>query len=660
MELLHRPGARHPRAQGLTRSRLRSGLVLTVLAALAAGVAGLGVPVQAKASAPTVTFAELAGTPPTYILPLESGPEQSQENAYWFANQLFLPLYWFGQGANPTMNKALSLAYPPVFSHNNTEVTIRLKPWRWSDGAPVTARDLIFWFNLMSAVTDPNAPAIGSSSSPGPGDGGFVPGGIPENIVSYTQHGQHTVVLKLNTSYSPTWYLYNELSQVYPIPVSAWDRLASGGAVGNYDASAQAREAVPNTSPVSYISKTPGTATSGALGVAQFLNLQAQSLSTYASNPLWKVVDGPFRLAQFTTAGFVKLVPNKKYSGPDKPKVKAFEELPFASDTAEYNALRSGGVSIGYVPSQDVPTIGTLERSQGLRVAPWQVFGIQYMGINFTNPKVGPIFKQLYFRQALQDLVNQSQYVKVFDGGYATVESGLAPTYPPHNQFESPLLSKGQLYPYNVARAVALLKTHGWAVHPGGTTSCQRAGSGASQCGAGVTAGEPASFTLLYASGNAEANSQMQAFASTLESKAGIKLSLQQQPFGQVIGTTFAGCTYSSPCTNWELGDWLGGWTFAPDFFPTGDELFATGAGSNVGDYSNPTNDANINQTETASSPAAAKRALYRYENFLSRQLPVLLFPQQPLYIAAYRKSLTGVLPQSQNIYGIITPQLLG
>lgn len=301
-----------------------------------------------------VTFAETPGGNPDYILPLAGGPYFSIANQSVFSSIMYPSMYWFGLNGQPVLNNSLSVANPPTFSDNNTVATVTLKHWIWSNGEPITARDIVFWMNLLTAVTDPNSPAIGSSSAPGPGWGAAVPGAFPVNVVSYRQTSTYTVVFKLNASYNPTWFTYNELSQITPLPQRAWDKLAADGPVGNYDASAATRTPIPNTSPVQYLAADPGTATSGALGVAQFLNSQSQDLSTYATNPLWQVVNGPFKLSQFTVGGFVKMVPNKDYSGSPKPSISAFEELPFTSDTSEFNTLRSGGVTIGYIPTQDL------------------------------------------------------------------------------------------------------------------------------------------------------------------------------------------------------------------------------------------------------------------------------------------------------------------
>ncbi len=607
----------------------------------------------------TVTFAEQPTAPPNYILPLASSSYFTVANLSDFSQDMYLPLYWFGKAGEPVLNKGLSVAEPPVFSDHNSVVTLNLKHWSWSNGQPVTARDVIFWMNLLSAATDPLAPTVGTTTSPGPGWGAAVPGGFPQNVASYTQTGTYQLQLKLNASYNPTWYTDNELSQIYPLPQAAWDRLSAGGTVGNYDSSAQSRALAPASAHLpagAYLPTDPGSASSGALGVAQFLNLQSQDLSTYATNPLWKVVDGPFVLRSFTPSGYAKLVPNSKYSGSPKPTISAFVEEPFTSDTAEYNALRTKSLTIGYIPPQDLGTKSTLE-ALGYRLAPWYEFGVNYSPYNFTNPTIGPVFKQLYVRQAIQSLINQPQYIKDFMGGIGAVGNGPVPSYPHGNPDQSPLEAKGQVYPYDPGRAVNLLKSHGWKVVPRGTTSCVRPGSAAGQCGTGIHLGQPLSFTMLYVSGSTELTSRMEALQSTLAAQAGITMALKSAPFGQVASQVAAGCTFATPCSTWGMSAFANFiWVYSPDYLPTGGELFATGAGSNFGDYSSPTNNANILGTHTASTASAEQAALFRYQNYLAQQLPVAWMPSGPYQLTMYRSNLRGLVPQG--IFAEIYPQL--
>ena len=611
-------------------------LALAALVLTACGSITYHAKTTAKSSS-TVTFAEGPSAPPSYISPLAGGAWFSVTNLSDFSEIMYRPLYWFGNNGQPKFDAALSLANAPVWSNNNQTVSITMKHWVWSNGTPITARDVVFWMNLLNASVSPAAATVGSTTAPGPGWGAFVSGGFPNNVVSFTATGTYSLKFQLNASYDPTWYLYNELSQITPLPQASWDKLSATGAVGNYD------------------EQGIGTGTSGALGVSQFINLQSESTSTYASNPMWQVVDGPYRMTQYTTAGFVKMVPNTKYSGPDKAKVGVFEEIPFTSDTAEFNELRAGDLTIGYIPAQDLGQKGYLE-SHGYDFAPWDQFGITYFPYNFTDPTSGPIFKQLYFRQAFQSLVNQSEYIKKFLFGYGTIGNGPVPTYPAKNADLTKLESSGQVYPYDPSKAVALLRDHGWSVKPGGTTTCTKPGTATGECGAGIAAGAALSFRLLYASGSVPLTDEMEALKSTDSQEAGIQIALSTAPFGQVIGTTFGGgCSTTSPCSTWDLGNWGGGWVYSPDYFPTGEELFETGASSNPGYYNSPEANRLIAATNTNATTSGEIKALDTYENYLAKQLPVVWMPDQPYQLTMYKKSLKGLVPQG--VYDEIYPE---
>jgi peptide/nickel transport system substrate-binding protein len=627
-------------SKDLVLGRLIGVAVAAVLLVSACGGAASGV--SHTGSSGVVTVAEQPSEPPDYILPLEGGSYFSGNNLTYFSLLMRRPLYWFGEKHEPVVNYSLSIARPPVFSNRNRTVTINLKHWRWSTGQPITARDVVFWMNLLEAAVSPAAATVGSSATPGPGWGGYVPGktNFPGNVTSYKQTGTYQVVFQLDQSFNPVWYTYNELSQITPLPQADWDKLSSSGSVGNYDET------------------VPGTGTSGALGVAQFLNLQSQDLSTYNTNPLWKVVDGPFKLQSFNTSGYVSMVPNPGYSGPDKAHISKLETLPFTSDTAEFNALRAGSLTIGDIPTEDLSQKGYLE-AHGYSYSPWYSYGFNYFPYNFTNPTVGPIFRQLYFRQAFQSLVNQKQYISAFEDGIGIPTNGPVPTYPPHNKFVSPLEANGEVYPYAPTKAVKLLTSHGWNVKPGGITTCAKPGTVAGDCGAGISAGAQLSLSLLYTSGYVAETDEVTAMKSTMESVAGIDLRLSSAPFSEVISTTFGGCTASHPCGNWELANWSNagglGWGYDPDYLPTGEELFATGAGSNAGDYSNATDNANILATQIAPSAAAEVSGIFKYENYIARQLPVVWMPDTPGLLTVFKTKLKDFLPQG--VFGQATPE---
>ncbi len=95
----------------------------------------------------------------------------------------------------------------------------------------------------------------------------------------------------------------------------------------------------------------------GARAVYGFLNIQAKKVSSYASSPIWSVVDGPWKLTQLTSGGQATFVPNPKYDGPDRPHLAKFVELPFTSEEAEFSVLKAGKrISVGYVPRHRHPS----------------------------------------------------------------------------------------------------------------------------------------------------------------------------------------------------------------------------------------------------------------------------------------------------------------
>ncbi|SHF04542.1 extracellular solute-binding protein, family 5 Middle [Ferrithrix thermotolerans DSM 19514] len=162
-----------------------------------------------KVQGGTVNFAEGPGAAPNYIFPLTPGTAFSTSNLSFFQVLMYRPLYWFGNGTKAEINYSLSLAKPPIFSDNNTTVTVNMNTnYKWSNGEPVDAQDVVFWMNLIKANKN--------------SWGGYVPGAFPDNVVSYKATSKYQVVVTLNQSYNSTWFTYNELSQMTPLPL-AWD-----------------------------------------------------------------------------------------------------------------------------------------------------------------------------------------------------------------------------------------------------------------------------------------------------------------------------------------------------------------------------------------------------------------------------------------------------
>src|ERR1700722_13767530 len=565
----------------------------------------------------TATFAEVAGFTPNYIFPFEDAAHFGTWNSDDFSYLLYRPLYWFGDGESPTVNYPLSLATAPVFSADSKTVTVNIKSWKWSNGESVDADDVMFWMNMMS-VEKANW-------------GGYVPGYFPDNLSSWKEISPTQVQFVFKTAYNHNWVLYNELSQINPMP-AAWD-VKGPGQAGHCD-----------------------TDVKDCAAVYSYLIAQNRNLSTYASSPLWSVVDGPWKLSAFNSDGALTMVPNKTYGGPFKAKLSAFKEQQFTSDSAEYNVLKSGTstVQVGYIPEQDITqpttnpaTAGPNPLSSDFNMSPFIGFSINYFPINMDNPTVGPIFRQLYFRQAFQDTVDTPAIIKNVYRGYAYPTNSGVPTLP-HSPELSPSLYNNA-FTFSTTKAKALLSSHGWDVSADPAT-CQKPGTAADECGAGITKGEALSFTLKYASGSTPLTVIMQNLESTA-GQAGIKLTLGAEA-GEEVTADDTACkpTKATPCT-WQMGTWGAGWIYAPDYYPTGEDLFLTGSVANYGSYST-TEDAQLIKDTLA--PNATNQTMFTWEKYISSQVPVIWMPDfaNPLYEVA--KNLKGT---SWNVFGNINPE---
>ncbi|MBV9796143.1 MAG: hypothetical protein JO016_19650 [Actinobacteria bacterium] len=536
---------------------------------------------------------------PNFIFPFPPATNTDGYNAN-LSEYLWPDLSYDGEGSQSAVDPAKSLYSSLSYSNGNKTVTMTLKDWKWSDGQPITSRDFIFTYNLLKANYQNWI--------------NYIPGTFPTDVSSVSVTNQHTAVINLTAPTSPAFFADDVLNNVPLIPQHAWDRESAAGAVGNYDQTA-----------------------SGAKAVYAFLQKQGSQISSFTTNPLWKVVDGPWTLSTFNSDGSLYgYVPNQHYSGPDKPRLAKLLNQSFTTSTALIDALRSGSsVQVASLPLDDVNQLGEL-KSAGYSNATRAIPGVAGLEPNFYNAQVGPLLQQLYLRQAMEELINRPQIVSKVYNGYADPGNGpvSVKAYP---TWASPLEKAGGPYPYKPAAAVALLKAHGWNVVPNGVSTCVKPGSGAADCGAGVKAGQKLEFQVIYGSGTDTTDEENAAVQSS-ERQAGIKLDLKAEPFNTIVGTV-GECTAKSHTQNcgWQIVE------FGYDEFllyPSDNGVFATGGPENLGGYSDPRTDSLITATLQSSSTST----FFQYEDYVAQQLPFLWLPlREGLQI--YKSNLAGVAP---------------
>lgn len=588
---------------GNINMQLRHKLRFLVTVGAAAGSLSLGLiaPTTSGASSVTstnsntITFAEGPGAAPNYIFPYLGCAYFSVATLSQFQEMTYRPVYWFGTPGSSAVDYSLSPAKAPVFSNSNKTVTIDMKGWKFADGQVVNAQSVMFFLNMYKA--DPTSYC------------GYNKGyGIPDQVASASGSG-NTVTIKFTGSVNPNWILYNYLAELTPMP-NSWDITATGKtstcATGTYGAAAT---------------------DTACKAVEKYLDKQSSTMTNFDDSLWTSGADGPWKLTAMDDLGNATFVPNSTYSGPTKAQkgIDFVKEDAFTTENAEETALRTGNITLGTVDPTELTSnaISTFKPgpnwsavSSKYNLVTASTWAFNYAPFNFSpkDPKHA-IVAQLYIRQALQMAVNQTGIISKVDKGYGVpIDSPLPPNTPTSvSGLPAVLEPVTNPYPFNLAKAKALLTSHGWKL-VGGVDTCEAPGTAASDCGAGIAKGAALDFSIVWASGSPALDDTFNTELADFDS-IGFKFSHTEATFNDVIADCQAG-------TKFEICSWGGGWSYAPDYYPSGETLFAPGGGFNPGTYSNATMTSDIKATTfgTANLSVYAKEA--------ATQLPVLFQPQ--------------------------------
>ncbi len=546
-----------------------------------------------------VKVAQSPGAGPNYIFPITPAAQGSVYNLYQFQYELFRPLYASPVGTEPKIDPVESLAAAPVFSDGNKTIVIKLKnSYMWSDGKKVTAADVVFDVQLLKAAVKESAANFGN----------YTPGYFPDSIKTIKATDDTTVTITLTKAFNPQFEYLNQLTYITPLPSTAWNHASVGGPA--LDASVPAN----------------------AKAIYDFLAKQAGQLSTYATNPLWQVVDGPFRLTAFNpnTSGLT-MKPNPKYTGPQKAHISELQQVPFTSESAEFTQLRSGTLDVGQVPFASLAQVPILKQA-GYNVYGYPTFGFNYIPFNFKNTTghFNSIIKQDYVRQALAHLQDEDAVVKGVFRSAAANSYGPIPAYPknaytPSNAATNP-------YPFSIDTAKKLLTDHGWDVKPGGTTTCKSPGTAANQCGDGIPAGTALSWSMYYTNQPATTAQQVTALISAAK-QVGITITASSKTFNYLI-QNFSDVSAKANTNKWAMMDFGG---FSINNYPSTNQIFNSTGSYNFGGYSDPQADKLIEASVFGSDPAAVSKEA----SYITAAVPAIFQPNPDL-VFAWSNKISG------------------
>jgi peptide/nickel transport system substrate-binding protein len=569
------------------------------------------------------TWACMAGFPPAVIFPFTPAERYGSRNVYEFQMFMYRPLYWYGRRGSLEIDFDLSLGDEPEWEPDGRACTVRIKPWKWSNGETVCADNVMLFMHLLCR----KATRFGL----------YVAGYFPDNLVSFEKVADDAVRFTFDTVYSKRWVLFNQLTMITPFP-KAWDRTAGGPADASHDP--DQAEAVYD-----YLMAENGDP------VAE----DNSHRTRWPASPIWSVVNGPWRLKRYTMDGNVTFVPNQHYSGPNPAHLDEFRLTQTDTDEAQFEVMRqrgprgAGSIQVGFLPlgageqPDGDPTVGGPNPlGAGYTLYPQVTFAITFMALNFGNPAIaGNLIRQAYLRQALQSCIDQEYGEREIYRGYGWAQPGPVPILP-RNEFVAPSLRTGYgRWPFDLERARALLVANGWDVSRTPAV-CVRPGTGPGEAGAGIPAGTKLSLSLRYADGRPAMARLMKQFAADA-AKAGIELRLSA-----IVGSVLAAEDGPGAGKLWEISNWGGGWSYN---LPTGENLFAGDATANFSNYRDARADELIARTVSTDDLAA----LYEYQEYLAEQVPVLFLPTTPRRVFEVASHLRGFAPV--NPYGLQNPE---
>jgi len=586
------------------------------------GVSNSGAAVKGHVTG-TVRIA-LTATSAKWIFPFVPSYRFTVTNVSTFQQPMYRPCYWFGLGPSVAPQPALSICQTPHWL-SATKLTITMNHYKWSNGAPVTAKDFMFFMNMYK-----NHPFD---------YGGYFPGfGIPDQIKNAAATSTYVITITLKSPANHTWFLYNALAEITPMP-RAWDISTTGGAPGSGHCEDASWASVTTTGTGACNNVWTYLACDPAITGASCSPGQAATRSTYQTNPLWQIVDGPYHLTAYdSTTLNMSMAPNPHYSGTAKKAAVNLDFTHYLSLSAEETALLGGQLDLGTVKPSEVHAAPSPGKAGGnidpyltanFNVRTGAFWGFDYAYVNFNSSAGGSgskLMNSLAVRSALEMGINQAAIIKAPNiyNGYAV------PDCSPLPYLNDPYAKKPKCpYLFSIANAKDALVDVGWSGTHAPLT-CTKTGG----C-EGVPKYTKLAFTYFYPAGSPTQDTQLQAEQVTW-GQVGFQVTLDNSKDSNTIAT-FCLSTSVGPNGNWSICQY-GGWVYSPGAYPSGEQFLLPKAASNAGEVNNGALTTSIIKSISTSTSLAA------YNQTAANFVP-LLFQPSALGTGEGRKTLLGIQP---------------
>ena len=536
----------------------------------------------------TVVTALEIGQDVNWFNPILAAAACSGVNLRTTASMLYRPIVWVSPKI--TIDWAASMASAITPSDHGTKYSVTLKPYKWSDGTPVTSADVAAYYYLLKYGAKTDSCLYGL-------------GGMPDQVAAF----KVTSAQKFEVDYAPRsagyntqWVELNAFPGLTALPITQWLALCPG---------------------TGYNPANPSPA--GAAKLWTCLNKEGANYKW----PGWQTVSGPFKIdaADWQTGSRFTFVKNPGFSGHQASLAKIIM-LAQASSTDTFAGLRSGSIDVGVVPANLAPQASSLT---DFTTSTESIWAESRLSINLdAPPPIRQAFDDKQVRIALQEGIDTSSIINDVAHGAWYASYGPVPSRP--DTYLSPQLKK-PLYPFSLSKAKQTLTADGYSLKNKVMTKN----------------GVPLKFTMIYPSGDATVLSTAELIQADW-AKIGVSVSLS------ALSLTQLGAEIYDPTAAKKVQSFAAfpiGWEFFPDYYPTGETLYKCGGAVNsvFGFTCTKKLDQLIDATTSYSSSAAQSQSrLDAYQNYIADNA-LQLFTPVGWGDLAVAKNLGGV---AQNFTG--------
>lgn len=307
------------------------------------------------------------------------------------------------------------------------EVTYKIrKGWRWTDGTPVTVKDIIYWWKLSM---DPEFESAAGRS-------------LIEKIYDVSAVNDSTALVKWLSKKQINEAIKGTLKGNVPFATYKEDYLAIYGQSWNSYAVDPTFWFNINWLPEHILSKIPA---------------KDQAASEYARKPLG---EGPFVVKDWKAGQEIVLEKSSLPFPLGEPKLKTVTFRFFGDTAGVLAALKKGEVdsatgNVGGLTEAEGADLDALEATGRYKVSWIKGFDFEHIDLNVAHPPLDdPKVRQALALAIDRDSINKS----IFNNKKAITDlplpKGLSWAYPADSEIS--------IYSYNLDKAKALLKEAGW------------------------------------------------------------------------------------------------------------------------------------------------------------------------------------------------------